>query len=85
MHKKIKTYQRLPNAIYEAVNLQVASWRPGPDGSNVPCTQVHIVWNIPTLTEYTFVMRLKSRAAADDLINALIEHRDFVWPEDNHA
>ncbi len=81
MSQKSKTYQRLPDAVYEAANLQVASWRPGTDRSDKPCTQVHILWNIPVLTEATFVLRLKSRAAADDLINALIEHRDFVWPE----
>lgn len=85
MSKKGKTYQRLPDMVLEAANLQVASWRPEPEGSDVPCTQVHILWNIPGLTEATFVVRLKSREATDDLINALIEHRDFVWPEDNHA
>lgn len=61
-------------------NMQVASWSPGAEGEGVPPTQVHILYTVEDL-DVQFLMRLKSREAADALINALIEHRDYVWGE----
>lgn len=58
--------------------LGVFSWSPGKDGEGVPCTEVHIVSKVTEL-EMALVMRLKSREACDQLVAALIEHRDFVF------
>ena len=64
--------------ILQASSIEVASWSPGAVDAGVPPTQVHILLQID---ELTLAMRLKSRAAADSLIAALIEHRDYVWPD----
>lgn len=69
-----------PDMVAPVESIEVASWSPGPDGAGVPCTQVHLLLNVPDL-DVLFVTRLKSREAADWLIAALIEHRDYVWPE----
>jgi hypothetical protein len=66
--------------VIEVEGLEVTSWTPGQPGQHIPCTQVHLILNLPSL-DGQFVMRIKSRRAADALIAALIEHRDHVWPE----
>lgn len=63
----------------ETSGLEVASWSPGKSDEGIPPTQVHFIFNVPEV-DATFVMRFKSRPALDDIVNALIEHRDFVWP-----
>lgn len=68
-----------PYEIVEVKNLGVASWSPGEEHENIPPTQVHILYNVPALSNLPFLMRFKSREAVDALINALIEHRDKVW------
>lgn len=73
---------RKPDMILGTNNLGVASWSPGAEGEGVPCTQVHMHWEIPEVDGVTFVMRFKSREAVDSLIDALIENRDYVWPEE---
>lgn len=74
-----KTSHRKPGAVLEVSDFEVASWSPGAEGAGVPCTQVHIVYQVPGLNLLTFVLRLKSREVTDNLIAALIEHRDFVF------
>lgn len=59
-------------------DLTVASWSPGAEGEGIPPTQVHILYRVP-LIDAQFVMRIKSREACDELINALVEHRDHVF------
>lgn len=61
-------------------SLEVASWSPGAKDEGVPCTQVHVITRIPEV-DLTLVTRLKSKVACDELIAALIEHRDFVFGE----
>lgn len=72
---------RQPDMVVPVEGINVASWSPGRDGEGIPCAQVHLILKIPEL-DVTFVTRLKSRRATDELIAALIEHRDFVWPVD---
>jgi hypothetical protein len=56
----------------------VGSWCPERDGKG-PATQVHITFHlagdIPPMA-----IRLKSKLAADQMIEALIRHRNDVWP-----
>lgn len=57
----------------------VVEWHPLPDGQGSP-TQVHIVITpAPPLDDLRFLMRLKSKAACDAMIEALQRHRDNVW------
>lgn len=70
-----------PDLVVPVEGIHVASWSPGQEGEGVPCEQVHLILKIPEL-DVTFVTRLKSRRATDELIAALIEHRDYVWPEE---
>lgn len=65
--------------IIEVKSVGAFSWSPGRVSENLPCTQVHL--RIEIDASLPLVMRLKSRAACDELINALIAERDFVWPE----
>ncbi len=66
--------------VIEVECLKVASWTPGQPRQNIPCTQVHLILNLPSL-DGQFVMRIKSRRAADELIAAVIDQRDEVWSE----
>lgn len=58
--------------------LKVISCSPGNTDENIPPTQVHILYRVPDLDAY-FSMRLKSKEVVDEIIAALIEHRDNVW------
>lgn len=73
----MKKGEQIP-VIVPVSEMRVASWSPGAEGEGVPPTQVHILYTVEEL-KVQFLMRLKSREAADALINALIEHRDYVW------
>jgi hypothetical protein len=66
--------------ISEVDSMEVASWSPGWEGEEVPPTQVHVVLKVRG-SNTPLVMRLKSRRATDELIAALVEHRDYVWPD----
>lgn len=70
-----------PPFVLELEDMEVASWSPGEPGEHKPCTQVHVLLKLAGIDE-VLVMRYKSKAAVDQLIAALIEHRDFVWPEE---
>lgn len=69
---------RITTEFFNVESLEVASWSPGKEGENVPPTQVHLIANMQGLG-FPFIMRFKSRAAVDSLIDALIEHRDHTF------
>jgi hypothetical protein len=54
----------------------VASYSPGSVGEDLPCTEVHLLINIP---DVRFGLRLKSARALDELVGALLQHRTDVW------
>ena len=56
--------------------LTVCSWCPSPDGSGDPVA-VALVFNIVEIGD--IVMRLKSRRAVDDVIDALQKHKTDVF------
>lgn len=66
--------------IAEVDSYHIVSWSPGDTSKGDPCTQVHFVQNIAGI-EATFLTRFKSQRAINELIAALEEHRDYVWPE----
>lgn len=72
-------------------DFQVAPWSPGDVEQGDPLTQVHILYSFTHIEELyaafkehhgfpMIAIRLKSKAAVDSLIAALIKHRDEVWP-----
>lgn len=66
--------------IYVGVkSTEIASWSPGGAGEGVPPTQVHMIQE--TADGVVFVTRFKSASVTTEIIDALIEHRDFVWPK----
>jgi len=69
---------RKPDAVLVVDDVVVASWSPDKEPGG-PLTQVHLLVTIPDV-ELTLVTRLKSRRVVDELIAALIDHRDHVWP-----
>ena len=58
--------------------LTVGEWCPTPDGSGKP-EAVALVFNVREFGD--LVMRLKSRRACNEIIDALTAHRDAVFPE----
>jgi len=54
----------------------VYSWRDGPANSGVPCTQVHLMLDVD---KFKIALRLKSARALDELVGALLQHRQDVW------
>lgn len=74
-----------PEELYEYLPLpidsySVAVWSEGDVEKGDPLSQVHIVLNVGGGIDTTFVMRIKSRRAIDDLIMMLAKERDEVWP-----
>jgi hypothetical protein len=67
---KIKSFQAM---VIQGLN--VKSWA---IADNKPCTQVHII--VTSKAGNEFILRLKTRQVVDELILALQEHRDYVWP-----
>ncbi len=59
---------------------EIVEWHPLPNGEGAP-TQVHIVITPGEgpLDEFKFIMRLKSKAACDAMIETLQRHRDSVF------
>lgn len=83
---KKRRYQNVEEIFHDtqaivADRLEVFSWSPGTANEKLPCTQVHIICQKPKLSGMAFVLRLKSRAACQDLIEALKKHMEDVWPE----
>lgn len=70
----------------------VASWRDGPVGSDVPVSAVVLLLSLPAVVlglaavnvklegDVELGLRIKSRAAAQQLIRVLSEYTDEVWP-----
>lgn len=56
----------------------VCSWTPTPDGSGPP---VAVAIDIELVDGEHFVLRMKSAAAVDDTIQALLRHKRHVWPD----
>ena len=73
-----------PSAIEEADYYEVPesqhiySWSPDPAPGRSPATQVHLHFGEPPGT--VFVVRFKSPRSLSAIIDALTEHRDYVWP-----
>lgn len=73
-----------PKAIPEADYFEVpdetgvAAWSPDPEPGRSPATQVHLFFGKPPGT--VLVVRFKSPRTLSVLIEALIEHRNEVWP-----
>jgi hypothetical protein len=61
----------------------VGSWCPTPDGTG-PAEAVAIQV-MTTDPKVTFIIRLKSPAAVDEMIAALQRHKTDVWPEDDET
>lgn len=58
----------------------VGDWCPTPDGSGpAEAVAIQLMTEVP---EMSFFFRLRSPAAVDEMIAALIRHRDSVWPPD---
>jgi hypothetical protein len=59
---------------------EIVEWHPLPNCEGA-ATQVHIIITPGTgpLDEFKFIMRLKSKAACDAMIETLQRHRDSVW------
>jgi hypothetical protein len=70
----------------ECDGCDVYSWTPERDGKGRP-QQVHMVFPVTMSSpdseplRFCVAMRLKSRRAVDEIIAALVRHRDDVWPE----
>ena len=61
--------------------LEIVTWSPALNGKSVPGEQVHVMFHVKEGMQ--FVVRLKSRAAVDRLIAALVDHRDTaMWQEE---
>ena len=58
--------------------LEIVTWTPALHGKSVSGEQVHLMFRVKEGLQ--FVVRLKSRAAVDRVIAALIDHRDTaLW------
>ncbi len=72
--------QAIPQADYYEVpeELHVYSWSPDPDPHSLtPPTQVHLHFGKPPGP--VFVVRFKGTGSLDAIIDALIEHRTYVF------
>jgi hypothetical protein len=70
-----------PELVYLIESVEVVSWSPSREGIDrypCPATQVHVLLTLRGIGT-PLALRLKSPAAADQLIAALQEHRTFVW------
>lgn len=63
-------------AVTDVLGYGVMSWSPDPKGI-APATQVHLL--LHTRQMFPWVVRLKSAAAVDELIDALRRHRVDVF------
>jgi hypothetical protein len=59
--------------------LHVFSWSPSPDAST-PSTQVHVHFEVKAVNA-TFAVRFHSPATLTEFIDALVAHREDVWPK----
>ncbi len=63
---------------YDVVSVEVAQFHELPDGEGPP-TQVHVLLTVDGL-DHPLTMRIKTKAACEHLIFALMEHSKEVWP-----
>ena len=64
--------------------LEIVTWTPALHGRSVPGEQVHLMFHVKEGLQ--FVVRLKSRAAVDRVIAALVDHRDTAyWGKQAHG
>lgn len=76
-------------------DIQVTPWSPGDVEKGDALTQVHIMFTPPMedlIHAYLLhrgvpmiAIRLKSKAVVNNLIAALIKHRDQVWPDEKES
>ena len=59
------------------LQLEIVTWTPALHGKSVPGEQVHLMFQIKEGMQ--LVVRLKTRAAVDRVIAALVDHRDTAW------
>ena len=71
---KARVKKNKASTTIEPREVRVASWAPSKEGAKL--SQVHVVVRAD---KYSFVVRLKSRAVCDEMIRALVNHRDDVW------
>ena len=79
MEPKYRNVQDLE--IYELEELQVNEFHPENDGKGEP-TEVHMCLKpVGAPPNMLLVLRLKSKRAINEVVDALVKHRDNVWPE----
>lgn len=73
-------YAEDSRTMLQCEGLDIVEWHPLPNGEG-KATQVHIIITPGEgpLDEFKFVMRLKSKAACDAMIETLQRHRDSVF------
>ena len=60
---------------------EIVTWTPALHGKSVPGEQVHLMFHVKEGLQ--FVVRLKSKAAVNRVIAALVDHRDSaMWQEE---
>jgi hypothetical protein len=66
--------------IIELEGIDIVEFHPLPDGKGNP-TQVHLITRPKGAPEnFRLVMRFKSRQIITEVIDALVKHRNHVWP-----
>ena len=78
-YSELGTVYTLPEA-----QLEIVTWTPALHGKHVIGEQVHLMFYVKE--GFQFVVRLKSKAAVNRVIGALVEHRDdALWEEASDA
>lgn len=73
--RDVKVSKKGKQKIIQPNDLRVSEWA---ENLTAAPSQVHL---IATGEGVRFIMRLKSKAVVNELIAALVRHRDVVWPE----
>ncbi len=63
---------------YPIESIQVLEYHPLPDGQGLP-TEVHLWLKVEGATDTPFAIRFHSPGVVDELIVALMTHRNSVW------
>ncbi len=71
------TPKNINEVVFPIEEVEVASWTPERDGKG-KCTQVHMILKARG-AEHPMVVRFKSPVTLQNLIDSLIEHRDYVF------
>lgn len=79
MPETSRTPRNLAGTVFHEIDgIEIAEYHPLPDGMGHP-TQVHMSLNVAGM-DHPLVVRFKSRTTITEIIEALILHRDGVWP-----